>query len=113
METVEEVLEVLNEEIGKTSIIERTKQHLYIRVMSLRMAQEDHLETEEALVLPLVREQLNSQEQLEVIKGLLTDEVAEDPRWVIKWVCGKLNPNERELLTQIEARFSESTASVS
>ena len=76
------------------------------------MAQEDHLETEEALVLPLVREQMNDQEQLEVIKGLLIDEVAEDPRWVIDWVYGELDPKERELLSEVEARFSESAVSV-
>ena len=62
--------------------------------------------------MPLVREQMNDQEQLEVIKGLLTDEVAEDPCWVIDWVYGELDPKERELLSEIETRFSESAVSV-
>ena len=111
LEGVQDVLDVLNEEIGKTSIIRRTKQHLHMQVISLRMAQQDHLETEEALVLPVIRERLNELEQLEVIKGLLTDEVAEDPRWVIEWVSQQLSPREQGLLADFEAWFNESSAS--
>lgn len=111
LDGVQDVLDVLNEEIGKTSIIRRTKQHLHMQVISLRMAQQDHLETEEALVLPVIRERLSELEQLEVIKGLLTDDVAEDPRWVIEWVSQQLSPEEQKLLANFEARFNESSAS--
>lgn len=111
LDGVQNVLDVLNEEIGKTSIIKRTKQHLHMQVITLRMAQQDHLETEEALVLPAIRERLSDLEQLEVIKGLLTDDDAEDPRWVIEWVSRALSLGEQKLLADFEARFNESSAS--
>ena len=105
LEKLQDVLTVLDEDIGPSSIIVRTKQHLYQQVVALRIAQEDHLETEEALVLPMVRQRLNVRRQLEVAKGLLIDEQAQDPRWIIDWVSRELNPQEQRLLADLEARF--------
>ena len=107
VETVQDVLTVLNEEIGKTSIITRTKQHLHRQVVALRIAQEDHLETEEALVLPLLRETMSEQQQLEAIQALLIDKEAQDPRWIIEWVTRGLAQGEQQLLTDLESRFAE------
>jgi hypothetical protein len=100
------VLTVLDEDIGKSSVITRTKQHLYGQVLALRVSQEDHLETEEALVLPIVRERLSERRQLEVVKGLLIDERAQDPRWIIQWVSQELEPRDQKLLAGLEARFN-------
>ena len=105
LEKLQDVLTVLDEDIGPSSIIIRTKQHLHQQVVALRIAQEDHLETEEALVLPMVRQRLNVRRQLEVAKGLLIDEQAQDPRWIIDWVSRELNPQEQRLLADLEARF--------
>jgi hypothetical protein len=105
LEKLQDVLTVLDEDIGPSSMIIRTKQHLYQQVVALRIAQEDHLETEEALVLPMVRERLNVRRQLEAAKGLLIDEQAQDPRWMIDWVSRELNPQEQRLLADLEARF--------
>ncbi len=107
LESVQEVLSVLNEEIGKTSLITRTKQHLYRQVVALRIAQQDHLETEEALVLPVVRRLMDEGQQLEAVRRLLIDEEAEDPRWVIDWVARALDREERQSLADLEARFQE------
>jgi hemerythrin superfamily protein len=107
LESVQEVLSVLNEEIGKTSLITRTKQHLYRQVVALRIAQQDHLETEEALVLPMVRKLMDEGQQLEAVRRLLIDEEAEDPRWVIDWVARALDREERQSLADLEARFQE------
>jgi hypothetical protein len=107
LESVQEVLSVLNEEIGKTSLITRTKQHLYRQVVALRIAQQDHLETEEALVLPVVRRLMDEGQQLEAVRRLLIDEEAEDPRWVIDWVARALDGEERQSLSDLEGRFQE------
>ena len=107
LESVQEVLSVLNEEIGKTSLITRTKQHLHRQVVALRIAQQDHLETEEALVLPVVRKLMDEGQQLEAVRHLLIDEEAQDPRWVIDWVARALDCEERQSLADLEARFQE------
>lgn len=110
MGTVEDVLMVLNEEIGKTSVITRTKQHLHRQVLALRIAQEDHLDTEEALVLPLVRSRFDDAEQLCMMKGLLLDELAQDQRWVLDWLCKDLSPDEQKLLSNLEKQFESETS---
>lgn len=102
---MEEVMAVLNQEIGKTKLIERTKRHLYGRVVALRIAQDDHLDNEEAFVLPVVRERMNAPQQLEVARHLLIDENAQDPHWIVDWVVRYLTPSERDLLAGFEARF--------
>jgi hypothetical protein len=108
VERVQDVLDILNTEIRDQKVITRTKQHLHRQVVTLRITQEDHLETEEALVLPALRAQMDEQEQLEVARGLLIDGEAEDPRWIIDWVTQHLDGTERELLSGLEARFTES-----
>ncbi|MFQ5934701.1 MAG: hemerythrin domain-containing protein [Dehalococcoidia bacterium] len=107
VERVQDVLTLLNKEIRDQQVITRTKQHLYRQVVTLRITQEDHLETEEALVLPALRAQMDEQEQLKVARGLLIDEEAQDPRWIIDWVSQHLNGPERDMLSELEARFDE------
>ena len=113
LESVENVLSVLNEEIGRTSIITRTKQHLYGEVVTLRIVQDDHLDTEETVVLPLVRQSMGEREQLKVARGLLIDDSARDERWLIDWVGRALAPCEQQLLANLEARFKELPTAVS
>lgn len=105
LDRVMEVMTVLEEDIGTTSIISRTKQHLYGQVIALRVAQEDHLETEEVMVVPLLKENLSPECQLEVIASLLVDHEADDKRWVIDWISQDLTPNENELLLGLESRI--------
>ncbi len=106
-ERLEAVLTCLNEEIGRTSLVYRTKRHLTGNTIMLRIAQNDHLEEEEAFVLPLVRERMTELEQVQFAKRLLIDEDSEDPRWIIDWMARVLTPNECNLLTSLEARFTE------
>ncbi len=107
LEGVQDVMTVLEDDIGATSVISRTKQHLYGQVIALRVAQEDHLETEEAMVLPLIRECLSPGCQLEVVGGLLIDCDADDQRWVIDWISQHLTPKENELLLSLESRINQ------
>lgn len=107
LDGVMEVMTVLEEDIGATSIISRTKQHLYGQVIALRVAQEDHLETEEAMVIPLLRENLSPECQLEVIGGLLVDHEADDKRWVLDWISQDLTDNENKLLLGLESQIKQ------
>ena len=107
LEYVQDVMTVLEEDIGTTSVISRTKQHLYGQVIALRVAQEDHLETEEAMVIPLLRENLSPRRQLEIVGGLLVDRDADDPRWVIEWISQDLTPRENDLLLELESRINQ------
>jgi hypothetical protein len=105
LEGVMDVMTVLEEDIGATSVISRTNQHLYGQVIALRVAQEDHLETEEAMVLPLLRENLSPECQLEVVGSLLVDQDADDQRWVLDWISQDLTSGENELLLEMAARI--------
>jgi hypothetical protein len=105
MDRLEDVLGVLNEEIGRTRVIARTKRHLYGKVVALKICQDDHLESEEAFVLPEVRERMSDAEQLGLVSSLLVDPEAEDSRWILDWVAKDLTPGERDLLKDLESRF--------
>lgn len=106
MQKLEDVLAVLNGEIGKTRVIARTQRHLYGKVVALRICQDDHLENEEAFVLPEVNARMSDARQLALARRLLIDESSQDPRWIVDWVAQALTPEERTLLSTLEARFS-------
>ena len=108
VEKVEEVLSVLHDDIGKTSVIRRTIQHLYRQVVALRIALEDHLDTEEALVLPRIQENLDGPQQLKLAANLLTDRDSEDPCWMIQWVIERLSSEDRELFEDLNVGFGKS-----
>lgn len=103
-EKLEAVVAVFSEEICETQLIARTKRHLYGAVVSLRIAQDDHLESEEAFVLPEVRARFDESEQLKMVRHLLIDEEAADPRWVLEWMTSRLPADERQLLAELERR---------
>ena len=105
LEAIEDVLEILNSEIGKTSIIRRTKQHLSRQVVTLRIVQEDHLDTEEALVMPLLRKKMSEADQLQAARAMLLDPGADDPHWVLDWVSEDLSRNEQRILADFEPRL--------
>ncbi|MCH8296660.1 MAG: hypothetical protein IH873_01205 [Chloroflexi bacterium] len=107
LDGVLDVMTVLEEDIGATSVISRTQQHLYGQVIALQVAQEDHLETEEAMVIPLLRENLSPESQLEVVGALLVDQDADDQHWVIDWISQDLTPKENEVLLKLESRIQQ------
>ena len=65
---LEDVLDVMDGEIGKTKLVARTLRHLYGKVVSLRICQDDHFESEEALVLPEVAARFNTEEKKEIAR---------------------------------------------
>ena len=105
LEAIEDVLEILNSEIGRTSLITRTKQHLTRQVVTLRIVQEDHLETEEALFMPLLRKKMSESDQLRAAKAMLLDSDADDPHWVLDWVAKHVSQEEQQLLSDLEPRL--------
>ncbi len=107
LDGVLEVMTVLEEDIGATSVISRTQQHLYGQVVALRVAQEDHLETEEAMIISLLRENLSPECQLKVVGALLIDQEADDRHWVIEWISQDLTLKENELLFGMESRIEQ------
>ena len=46
-------------------------------------------------------------EELELTKYLLIEDSADNPHWIIDWVAEELDPKGRELLSELEAQFSE------
>ncbi len=111
MEAIEGVFEILNEEIGKQTLITRTKQHLHGKVVMLRIVQEDHLESEEALVLPVLRDRMTDQQQVDAAKGLLVDDFADDKHWVIDWMSGALATDECKFVEGLQSRFDQPAVS--
>jgi hypothetical protein len=110
VEKTQEVEQVLKDAMGERKVIGRTRRHLYMRVMSLRVLEFDHFESEEAFVLPLVRDRLSSDQELEIARRLLIDSEADDPRWIIDWVAREIDPEERKLLADLESEFTTAPA---
>ena len=106
VERLEDVMEVLNGEIGHTRVVARTQRHLFRCLVALRVAQDDHLECEEEFVLPEIRETFDEAAQLEMIRTLLIDDQAQDPMWVMEWVSQRLFLEERGYLQELAARFA-------
>ena len=99
---LEAVVSVFSEEIGKTKVIARTQRHLYGAVVAARIAQDDHLESEEAFILPVIRERFDETGQLGLIQHLLIDNEAADQLWVINWLTAHLSNGEQQLLDELE-----------
>ena len=111
-EKLENVVTIFSEEIGETQLIARTQRHLYGAVVALRIAQDDHLESEEAFVLPEVRERFDELKQLEMMRCLLIDDEAADRRWVLDWMTSRLPSVECQLLAELERRLEAVAATV-
>ena len=105
MNMIEEVFVVLNEDIGSTTVIPRTRQHLLEKPVQLGIAQKDHLEYEQFLLMPIVLEVIDQDTQMEGVKGLLIDDLADEPRWVIEWLSIELSEEENNQIAKIEKQF--------
>jgi hypothetical protein len=108
---LEDIQRCLTEEIGRTMLIARTQRHLFGAVVLARIAQDDHLEEEEAFILPVIRRGLSAAQQDEIIGHLLIDQEAEDPRWHLDWLHDVLPPRERRLLADLAAEHYETCPS--
>ena len=107
MEMIEDVFSVLYGEIGNTSLITRTIQHLHRRIVEMEATQENHIETQEALVLPILREWMDECQQLKLIKNFLIDDQSDDPRWIIDWVSQQSDSSGKAALAELESQFAD------
>lgn len=94
-------------EVGEDAVVTtRIRRRLFGHVVALRMDQEDHLEEEEELVLPMIRERLSITQQLEIVRRLLLAMETEDPTWVVTWLMHDLTDTERKTLLALTARLA-------
>ena len=105
-----EVEDALKEALGDEKVTARTIRHIHSRLIGVRILELDHFENEEAFVCSLVRDEIDEAGQLYMVRRLLIDDTAEDPRWVIDWVRSELDPAEQVLLKDLEARFQAAAA---
>ena len=105
MGKAEEVEKAIRDAIGEEQVLARTRRHLYQSVMSFRVTEFDHFENEEAFVLPVVKDQMEHSQELECVRKLLFDDESVEPRWIIDFVAGELEGNERELLNELEKQI--------
>ena len=106
-ERFHEVEDALKEVLGEKKVTARTIRHIYSRLMGIRILELDHFENEEAFVCPLVRDEIDEAGQLYMVRRLLIDDTADDPRWIIDWVHSELEPEEQALLEDLEVRFQD------
>jgi hypothetical protein len=103
---LQDVMDVLDEEIGSQALIPRTKRHLFEKVVNARVTQDDHFENEEAFILPIIRDNWSETEQLDLVKILLIDAESDNKRWFIDWMVPYLTDNEKHLLNALETRLT-------
>ena len=105
LEGLEDLQACLHEELRRTVVIPRTQRQLFGKVIALLIAQADLLEEEEEVVLPVIRQQISEEQQLEMARRLLLDLDGEDERWMLDWVAQNVTEAERQALEQLVARF--------
>jgi hypothetical protein len=98
-----EAIQTALHEIGEAVVTTRIRRHLFGQVVALRIDQEDHLEEEEELVLPLIRARLSAAQQCEIVQRLLRDPQAEDQTWVVTWLMQDLTEIERHTVAALTA----------
>ena len=104
-EKFHEVETALKNVLGEKKVTARTIRHIHSRLIGVRILELDHFENEEAFVLSLVRDEMDEAQQLNIVRRLMIDESAEDPRWIIDWVYSELDPEDQALLKDLENRF--------
>ena len=109
-ERFHEVEDALKEVLGEKKVTARTIRHIHSRLIGVRILELDHFENEEAFVCSVVRDEIDEAGQLYIVRRLLIDDSAEDPRWIINWVHSELDPAEQALLEDLEVRFQTAAA---
>jgi hypothetical protein len=105
-----DVEDALKEVLGEKKVTARTIRHIHSRLLGVRILELDHFENEEAFVCSLVRDEIDEAGQLYMVRRLLIDDNAQDPRWIIDWVHSELDPAEQALLENLEVRFKGAAA---
>ena len=105
-----DIEEALKQVLGEQKVTARTIRHIHSRLIGVRILELDHFENEEAFVISLVRDEVDEAGQLNIIRRLLIDDSADDPRWIIDWVHSELDSVDQALLEDLEVRFQSVSA---
>jgi hypothetical protein len=105
-----EEIEAYVREIGDGVVTTRIRRRLFGKVVALKIDQDDHLEEEAELVLPIIRQRLSATQQLEIVQHLLLDPHSADERWVVAWLVQELTDTERHALATLTARFASTSS---
>jgi hypothetical protein len=93
------------QQLDDTVVTTRIRRHLFGKVVALRIDQDDHLEEEEAFVLPIIRERMLQAEQIDIAQRLLVDPQAQDTGWVLDWLVQDLTDTDRQALAALSTHF--------
>jgi hemerythrin-like domain-containing protein len=106
---LEALQSTLHEASGQTAVTARMQRRLLGQVVLLRVAQDDHLEDEEELVLPVIRQRLSEAQQLAIAGRILLDQTAPYPRWILDWAAPYMSPPEQAWLADLATRVASET----
>jgi len=107
MSMIEDVFAVLYGEIGDTSPITRTIQHLQRQILAMEIAQTNHLETQDLLKIPILADSMDRIDQLSLLKNLLIDEGSDNRRWIVEWLSEHLDPVSNSALAELESQIED------
>jgi hemerythrin-like domain-containing protein len=90
---------------SQTSIAPRMQRHVLGHVITLCIEHDDHLESEEDLVLPLVRQRLSEAQQGAIVWRLLCDGGSQEEGTIHPWIMTALTTTEQQRLAGLLARW--------
>lgn len=94
---VQDVLDVMRDEIGRTTLIPRTKNHLRMQFIKLKNEFTDYVDVFQTLAFPLIKA-ADVESEIDSGSRFLRDEEADEEDWVIEWMRGNLSqPNVQTL----------------
>jgi len=104
---LEDLQTALHEARRQTTVTARPQRQLLGKVVTLRVMQDDHLEEEEEVVLPVIRQRLSEAQQLAIAARLLLDPAAQQPHWILDWVAPYVPSTERQWLAGLARRVAQ------
>ena len=73
----------------------------------MEIAQTNHLETQDLLIIPILANSMDSVDQLSLLKNILIDEQSDDRRWIVDWISEHSNPSSKSALAEIESQLAD------
>jgi Hemerythrin HHE cation binding domain len=95
----------LQELSPQTSITPRVQRQVLGHVITLGVEHDDHLESEEDLVLPLVRQRLSEDQQCALIWRLVCAGGSQEAGTIGPWIMAALTTTEQQALATLLARW--------
>jgi hypothetical protein len=94
---IQDVLDVMRDEIGRTTLIPRTKNHLRMQFIKLKNEFTDYVDVFQTLAFPLIKA-ADVESEIDSGSRFLRDEEAGEEDWVIEWMRRNLSqPNVQTL----------------